>query len=49
MGRKEEAKAELDQASRITKAADSSLVDKMSGAHGQPSQAQQSVTPPDVK
>ena len=49
MGRKDEAKAELDQASRITKAADSALVDKMSGAHGQPSQAQRTVTQPDVK
>jgi hypothetical protein len=49
MGRKDEAKAELDKASRITKAADNALIDKMDGARAKPAQAQAPVIPPDVK
>jgi hypothetical protein len=49
MGRKDEAKAELDKASRITKAADSALIDKMNGARARPSQAQEPATSPTVK
>jgi tetratricopeptide (TPR) repeat protein len=46
MGKKDEAKAEFDKASSITKAADNALIDKMSGGHGQPPQTQQPVAPP---
>jgi tetratricopeptide (TPR) repeat protein len=45
MGKKDEAKAEFEKASSITKSADDALIDKMSGAHGQPVQAQQPVAP----
>jgi tetratricopeptide (TPR) repeat protein len=45
MGKKEEAKAEFDKASGITKAADNALIDKMNGAHAQPAQAPQPAAP----
>jgi tetratricopeptide (TPR) repeat protein len=45
MGKTDEAKAEFEKASSITKAADDALIDKMSGGHGQPRQTQQPAAP----
>jgi len=45
MGKKAEAKAEFDKASSITKAADSALIDKISGGHAQPPSDGQQATP----
>jgi tetratricopeptide (TPR) repeat protein len=45
MGRKDESKFELDKASSITKATDSALVDKISGAHAKGAPAQQPSPP----
>jgi tetratricopeptide (TPR) repeat protein len=39
MGKKDEAKTEFDRASKINKAADDALIDKISGAHARPAQA----------
>ena len=46
MGRKDEAKAEFDKASNITKAADSALVDRISNGHNGPPPVQQSAAAP---
>ncbi len=45
MGRKDEAKAEFDKASSITNAADTALVDKISGDHSKGAAAQPHATP----
>jgi hypothetical protein len=45
MGKKDEAKAEFDKASSITKAADNALIDKMSGSRAQPAPDGQSAAP----
>jgi len=49
MGRKEEAKAELDKASTITRSADQELYKKISGAQAKPSDAGQSSAAPTDK
>jgi hypothetical protein len=49
MGRKDEAKAELDKASSITKAADNALIDKMDSAHARPPQTQEPASAPPGK
>jgi predicted RNA polymerase sigma factor len=46
LGRKDEAKAEFDKASSITNAADSALVDKISGGHAKDRPDQQPVAVP---
>jgi tetratricopeptide (TPR) repeat protein len=46
MGKKDEAKAEFDKASSITNAADSALVDKISGGHAKGRPDQQPETAP---
>jgi tetratricopeptide (TPR) repeat protein len=46
MGRKDEAKAEFDKASSITKAADTALVDQISGDHAKGGRAQQPAAEP---
>jgi tetratricopeptide (TPR) repeat protein len=47
MGKKDEAKAEFDKASSITKAADTALVDKISGGHAKGGPAQQPAAEPE--
>jgi tetratricopeptide (TPR) repeat protein len=47
MGRKDEAKAEFDKAKGITKAADTALVDKISGDHAKGSAAQPKAAVPE--
>jgi tetratricopeptide (TPR) repeat protein len=49
MGKKDEAKAEFDKASSITKAADNALIDKMDGAHASPPKASQPLAAPPEK
>ena len=49
MGKKDEAKAEFDKASSITRAADNALVDKMSDGHARPAQAQHPAAAPAEK
>ena len=47
MGKKDEAKAEFDKASSITRAADNALIDKMDGAHAKGRPAQQPAAEPE--
>lgn len=49
MGRKDEAKAEFDRASSITKAADNALIDKMDGSRVKSAPARQPVPAPAEK
>jgi tetratricopeptide (TPR) repeat protein len=49
MGKKDEAKAEFDKASSITRAADNALVDKMGDGHARPAQAQHPTAAPAEK
>jgi tetratricopeptide (TPR) repeat protein len=46
MGKKDEAKAEFDKASSITKASDDAVSDKMGGAHAQPVPTQEPAPAP---
>jgi tetratricopeptide (TPR) repeat protein len=47
MGKKDEAKAEFEKASSITKAADTALIDKMNGAREKPAPRQEPVAAPE--
>jgi hypothetical protein len=49
MGKKDEAMAEFDKASSITKAVDNALIDKMKPAHGGSGTAQNPAAVPEQK
>jgi hypothetical protein len=45
MGKKDEAKAELEKASKLNKAADDDLYKKIANGHPRPPEAQEPATP----